>query len=375
MRIRDAVLDQRAMKADTAVYEKDLDIMDPISALWIEFDCPNGTTSNKANLLEHIVTKIEIVDGAEVLASLNQFELEALHFYKMGKFPAIFPSEWPSKYNKTGAYLLFGRYLWDQEFAFDPTAFKNPQLKITFNKAAVRAASDTTAFATGTNIAVTVVAKIMENMGGRPSKYLMPRSVNRWTSSTSGERRIELPTDYPYRMMLLRGYVTAEDINDVFTYLKITCDTDKFVMLNRIVRDLDSEAQAQFGTGRVKHDIFCSNGETVQLVFNKDPGCSLWLADAGCADIIQKVWEWSSEIFVGLYTHAGAVDDTDRQITMVEEGHAPYSIIPIPFGQMNLESTWFNPREYGKIEAIVTEGKAATCGILLEQVRPNVKIG
>jgi len=375
MRARDAVLDQRLMKSDTATYERDLDIKDPISALWIEFDCPNGTTSNKANLLENIVTKIEIVDGAEVLTSLNQFELEVMHFCKMGKFPAIFPSEWASKYNKTGAYLLFGRHLWDQQFAFDPTAFKNPQIKITFNKAAVRAASDTTAFATGTNIAVTVVAKIMENMASRPSKYLMSRAINRWTSGTSGERRIELPTDYPYRMMLLRGYVTAEDINDVFTYLKITCDTDKYVMLNRIVRDLDSEAQALFGVGRVKHDIFCSNGETVQLVFNKDPGCLLWLAEAGVADIIQKVWEWSSEIFVGLYTHAGAVDDNDRQITMVEEGHAPYATVPITFGRLDDESTWFNPREYGKIEAIITEAKAATCGIVIEQVRPNIKVG
>ena len=60
---------------------------------------------------------------------------------------------------------------------------------------------------------------------------------------------------------------------------------------------------------------------------------------------------------------------------MVEEGHSPYATLPIPFGLMGQADTWFNPREYGKIEAIVTEAVAATCGILLEQVRPNVKIG
>jgi hypothetical protein len=375
MRARDAVLDYELTKSDTAVYEKDLDIMDPISALHISVSGTNGTTSNKGNFIEDVVTKVEIVDGSEVLLSLNMFELMALNFYKTGKYPLSGPSEWPSGGQGAGGFLYFGRELWDQEYAFDPTAFKNPQLKISLNKAAVRAASDTTAFTTGDNLKVSVVAKIMENMGGRPSKYLMPRSINRWTSGTSGERRIELPTDYPYRMMLLRAYVQNSDIQECLTDLKITCDTDKYVMLNRKVNALTVEALEIFGRATVKHDIFCSNAEVVRLVMNKEPDCRFWQVDLGVYNILGIAYQWSSQLYPIIATHAGVGDDTDRKYTMVEEGHCPHAVLAIPFGHMNLESTWFNPREYGKIEAIVTEAVAATCGILLEQVRPNAKLG
>jgi len=374
MRARDAVLDYELTKGDTAEYTKDLDIRDPISALHINVSCTNGTTSNKGNFVEDIVTKVEIVDGAEVLWSANMFELMALNFYKTGKYPLSGPSEWGSGGQGAGGFLYFGRELWDQEFAFDPAAFRNPQLKISLNKAAVRAASDTTAFATGDNIKVSVLAKIMENMVSRPSKYLMARAINRWTSS-SGERRIELPTDYPYRMMLLRAYVQGSDINECITDLKLTCDTDKYVMLNRKVNSLTVEALEIFGRATVKHDIFVSNDEDIRLVMNKEPDCRIHWVDQALANIIGIGYQWSSQLHIWLTTHAGVADGTDRNYTMVEEGHCPHAVLAIPFGLMNREDTWFNPKEYGKIEAIVTEAVAATCGIVIEQVRPNVKIG
>jgi len=375
MRARDAVLDYELTKSDNAVYEKDLDIVDPISALHISVSGTNGTTSNKGNFIEDVVTKVEIVDGSEVLLSMNMFELMALNFYKTGRYPLSGPSEWPSGGQGAGGFIYFGRDLWDQEFAFDPKAFRNPQLKISLNKAAVRAASDTTAFKTGDNLKVSVMAKIMENAGSRPSKYLMPRSINRWTSSTSGERRIELPTDFPYRMMLLRAYVQGSDINECLTDLKLTCDTDKYVALNRKVNDLTVEALELFGRAIVKHDIFVSNDEDVRLVMNKEPDCRIYWVDQALANIIGIAYQWSSQIKLWITTHAGVADGTERSYTMVEEGHCPHAVLAIPFGHMNREDTWFNPKEYGKIEAVVTEAVAATCGILLEQVRPNMKLG
>jgi len=373
MRVRDAVLDRQLAKADTATYERDLDIRDPISALWIEVYSTNGATSNKGNFISDIVTKVEIVDGSEVLASANAKELQALHFFKTGKMPGMFPSEWAGGNQREAIPLLFGRRLWDQQYAFDPTVFRNPQLKITLNKAAVTTAG-ATGFAAGDNIYITVVAKIMENMVGKPGKYLMPKQINAWTS-TSGDRRIELPTDYLYRMMLLRAFVAESDINEVITDLKITADSDKFVMASRKVVDMDAEALALFGLGTLKHDFLCSHQDTIRLIFNKEPMLQPYY-ETDYPRGIGVDWAWSSAAKLFIYDLATpTADTTDRNYTIMESGHAPHAILPIPFGLLEDESTWFNPKDFGKIEAVLTEAVAATCSIMLEQVRPNMKVG
>lgn len=374
MRVRDAVLDRQLAKADTATYERDLDIRDPISALWIEVYSPNGATSNKANFISDIITKVEIVDGSEVLASANAKELQALYFFKTGQMPGMFPSEWASGNQREAIPILFGRRLYDQLYAFDPTVFRNPQLKISINKAVVTAAG-ATGFASGDNTYITVVAKIMENMISKPGKYLMPKQIASWTSGTSGDRRIELPADYVYRMMLLRAFVAESDINEVITDMKITCDTDKYVMAQRKVVDMDAEALAQFGIGCLKHDFLCSHQDTIRLIFNKEPMLQPFY-ETDYPRGIGVDWAWSSAAKLFIYDLATpTADTTDRNYTCMESGHAPHAILPIPMGLLDDETTWFNPKEYGKIEAVLTEAVAATCSIALEQVRPNIKVG
>lgn len=195
MKTRDAVLLYQEAQADTATKILDIDLADPISAFYIEVECTNGATSNKGNFISDIVTKIEVVDGSEVLHSLNMFQEEAICFYKTGKVPVLFPSEWGGGIQRHGVHLLFGHYLWDPTLCFVPTSYKNPQLKVTFNKAAIRAAG-ATGFADATNIKLTVVAKVIEE-GASPMGFLMQKQIESFTSSTSGDKRIELPTDYP----------------------------------------------------------------------------------------------------------------------------------------------------------------------------------
>jgi hypothetical protein len=375
MRTREAVLDYQLTKSDTATYEKDLDLEDPISALGLWVSCANGTTSNKANTIEDIVTKIEIVDGSEVLFSANMFELAALEFHKTGKMSNGYPSEWPSGNQSCNPMILFGRKKWDQQYAFDPKAFRNPQLKISLNKAAVRAASATTAFGIGDTIKVGVVAHLMENMGSRPAKFLTLKQVNTWTSGTSGDRRIELPIDFPYRLLQLRAYLYTYGIKELITNMKMECDSGKFIPFNRKVEDLNAEALAQFGYGRKKHDLFISNDEEGQLIFNGEPTFTIYDVLQNNFNIIGSPYAWDSRVKLWIGTHAGVADGTDRSYLVSEFGHLPYAVQPYAFGDMNDEATWFNPKEFGKVELVVTEAVAGVCSVSLEQVRPNMKLG
>ena len=370
MKTRDAIIEYQKTLDDAGTLVKDLDLVDPVSAIALEFQSTNGSTSNKGNYLSDVITKIEIVDGSEVLYSVSQSQLEALHFYKTGKTPALFPSEWASGAQRHACLLLFGRHLWDQEFAFDCQRFKNPQIKITTNIAAITAASATTAIVSG-SLKGTIVAKVMEE-GPRPSKYLMAKEIESFTSATSGEKRIELPTDKVYRMLMGRFWVQLSDIDEIITDLKLTCDSDKFIPINRKVQQLDAEALALFGRSRLKHDILTSHQTAFRLLHNKEPELQVFLATALLYDIVGINYAWSSEGKLELASHAGAADSTDRKFTMVEEGHALHATLPIPFGIMSNPDTWFDPLSYKKVELVLTQAVAASCQIVLEQVRPLV---
>lgn len=370
MKTRDAVLDYQYTAKDTETYKKDLDLAEPISALELEVECTNGATSNEDNFISDIVTKVEVVDGSEVLESLNMSQLEAIHFYKMKETPCLFPSEWAGGVQRHNALLLFGRYLWDRNYAFNPKAFKNPQLKVTFNKAAIRAAS-ATGFASGDNIKITTVAKVFADLPA-PAQFLMQKQIENFTSAASGEKRIELPTDYIYRMLLMRFWLEGSDVDEIISDAKLTCDTDKFIPWNRKVKQLDAAAFAMFGEVELKHDIFRATGPQVRLICNKEPWVTAFVRNPGIADILVPWAQWSSRLEFELYTHAGALDSTARQITCWEHGHAIHSTVPALFGRFDVPEDWFNPKEYGKVELVLTQATVnAVCEILLEQVKPQ----
>ena len=369
MRTRDYVIEHDKALDDTGTLIKDIDIIDPVSALYLEFKGTNGSVSNKGNLLSEVITGIEIVDGSEVLYSLNLAQLEALHFYKTKRTPVLFPSEWPGGGQRHGCYLLFGRHLWDQEYAMDFTKFRNPQLKITSNIAAIRAADASTAFVSE-SLRGSIIAKIMEDVPG-PGKYLMAKEVESFVSVGSGYKRIDLPRDLKYRLLLARFWKQVSDIDEIISEIKLTCDSDKFVLFNRKVAQLDAEAFALFGAHRIKHDVFFSNAEHIKLLTNKEPDVRLWNETADVVNFFNLNAIWSSDAYIFCYDKDGLADETDRKRTLVEEGHALHATLPVVFGLMDEPETWFDPTAYGKVEAILDDDTAdAVCEIALEQERP-----
>ena len=369
MKTRDAVIEYQKTLDDAGTLIKDLDLVDPVSALYLEFEATNGTTSNKGNFISDVITKIEITDGSEVLYSLSLAQLEALYFYKTRKTPVLFPSEWASGKQRHGVYLLFGRYLWDPTYGMDFRRYTNPQLKITSNLAATRAVAADTAFATGT-LKGTIVAKVMEDVPSMPS-YLQAKEIEAFTSAASGEKRIDLPVDYTYRMLMLRAYKSESDVREIITDLKLTLDTDKYVMFNRKVQQLDAEALAEFGVCRFKHDIFCSHQDTVRLLCNMEPDVRPFYQSSSTPSVVGIDWQWSSAMKLNIYDAATpSADTTDRKYTMVEEGHALHATLPIPFGILDVPATWFDPRAYKKMELVATQDVASgVCSIVAEQVR------
>lgn len=372
MKNRDAVIEYQKVLDDAGTLTKDLSIVDPVSAIYLEHQVTNESTSCKGNFLSDVITKIEIVDGSDVLYSVNLTELEALHFYKTGKTPTLFPSEFASGKQRHGVLLMFGRSLWDQDYAIDFTKFKNPQLKITSNIDAITTHGSNVGMATGT-LLCTIVAKVLEGMAA-PGKYLMAKELLSFTSSSSSgaEERKDLPLDLVYRMLMTRHWVQQSDIDEITSTLKLTADSDKYVAFNRKVKQLDAEAFALFGAGQLKHDIFTSHQAAFRMLFNKEPFYTPLSWEDATPEIIGDRYFWSSEGKLDITDNAGSVVSSDMKISGIETGHALHATLPILFGDPTNPNTWFDPTAYKKLELVFTSGgTAGACAVVAEQVRPN----
>jgi len=368
------ILRQEAQASDKTSKTWDLKGLDPLSALWLEFWCTNGTTSNKGNFISDIITKVEVVDGSKPLISLNMFELETLHFLKTGQSPGLFPSEHASGVQRHGCYLLFGRRLWDPDFAFSPGRYKNPQLKLSWDLGAVRTIDTTTSFATGT-LGITICAKVMEDVP-IPPKYLSQVQVETFTAPTSGNHKTEMVVNYPWRLLLLRNYLIGKDIDEIFDAVTIDCDSGKFKPLDkRYVRDLDSEALQTFGRSEFKHDVFTHHQIGFREINNKENSSKAHMYEDTTGYICNVQYEWSSEGKLDIIDYNGAAVGTDKKVTLKEDGHAMHAILPIPFGRLEDPNSWFDATKFGKIDLTqyvpAGGGAAAVSSVVLEQPRPN----
>jgi hypothetical protein len=370
VKTRDAVMLYQNTETDTKVETIDLNFVDPISAINLEIDCANGASGNLGNFISDIVTKIEVVDGSNVLQSVNMFGLEALHFYKTGKMPSLFPSEHISGNQRHNASLYFGRYLWDRDYALDPTVYSNPQLKITFNKAAIRAAG-ASGFASGDTIYLTAVAKLMEDQTA-PKLFLMQKQIDSFTSAASGDKRIDLPVDYDYRMLILRAYLQTKDIDELIGNVKITCDTDKYILLDRKTSQLERDALHLFGMGTIKHDVYPSNLSAVRGFFNKEMIIAAHGYEATAGVNVGVQYGWSNEMKFNLHDLATPTALGSTKLTCMVTGHALHATLPIVFGRMDDPTTWFNPKAYSKFEMVLDQDAAnGVCEIIAEQARPQ----
>ena len=342
---------------------------EPISAIRLDFKGTNGATSNKDNRLNDVITKIELVDGSDHLLSLSLKEAQALEFRRTGKMPFIRVGESASGSNEEQVLLLFGRYLWDPEIYADLSKFRNPQLKITTNIAAVRAAG-VDGFLSG-SLKVTIDLLVIEEGAAEAVGFMMAKKIYGFTSATSGDERVELPSDYPFVGLLLRAYTAGNDVDENISELKIDCDMGKFIPIDKHVKDIYKAEEQDIGPAELHYYIFRKNGETVTHDLNHDPIVAL---GPTFTDRIASVgYSWSSRFSLFLINSAGAAITAEELIQLIVKGSCPHSTIHLPFGLRGDPATYFDPTKYVDIDLVLTQKAASTVSVVLEQLRAYKK--
>lgn len=334
----------------------DLDVNDPISMLNLQFKATSAGTAQTAHPAGN-VTKIEVVDGSEIIASLTGKEAQALEFYNTGKMPNNYLSDYVSISHWASMSLRFGRKLWDPVLALDPTKFKNPQLKITHNyRTADAAASAAT---------LEVHAYMFDEKRITPVGYLRPTEHYSYTCAANGSiETIDLPRDLPVRQMIVHASGGGNYVHSVAHAIKLKENGGAKIPFDQHTSAYAKLVKAMYGrveeigeiavktAGRVCYpaaSFQCSvavtpiaTGATI-AVNAADPGIPLTLTSS--ADVTCGVY------FTGFLPHHGIV---------------------IPFGDQDDMNDWYDVGALSSLKMEIEAGSAGTSGavqVVVEQLK------
>jgi len=326
----------------------------PISRIAIRFKGTNSSSTPTAHPAK-MVSKIELVDGSDVLYSLSGIEAQALNFQETGELP-FNVCEYEDNIECCATYnLSFGRFLWDPELALNPSRFKNLQLKITHNKALGGSAPDAGTMA--------VFGYLFDEPQPSPSGFLMSKELKAYTLTASAHEYTDLPTDYPYRILMPMSYESTYAFNTQFEGLSWYADNKKKVFLDglsgaeiaKILPHLDKveEDFAGLGTASAVSYYQASTYEGYGTAVGRSATQAAMICGQPSGPRIQ------------------ITNDASESFTCHENGYMPFGSVNLCMHDLQDIKSWFDPTKYGSVMTDIEAGSGASGTIyqVLQQLR------
>lgn len=308
----------------------DIDVSKPISRLEFTYKVTRGSNLMAAGA-PACISRIELVDGARRLHTTTGYENQALAYYS---YPGVNMEhgQHVSTLSEVSTYFLsFGRHLWDDQLAFDPSRFSNPQLRITYNEVA----SD----ASGGAGTLEVWAHIFDEKEISPLGFLAAIEHYDYTCGADNSyETIELPEDRVIRQILVRafyqGYEPWYNIDearfDEGTLDKIAWEYTDLEMYYRRMKSVWPLITQQVVTAPG------ASGNTFYVPTTDYNMAASFIGMGG-----------SEEAY---YTNASArggymalTTSTGVNLAMIIAGYLPWHCYQFPMGMMDVIDDWYNP--------------------------------
>lgn len=305
------------------------------------------------------ISKIELVDGSEVLHSLSGGENQAVCIYdrKSDSMNHGQHTNGNSEYSSYG--IDFGRYLYDPMFAFDPTRFKNPQLKITHS----HLISDTGASSGN----LEVWAQMFDEKQISPVGFLLTKQIKDFTVSAAGVYDyVDLPLDYPMRALFIQGYASGVEPWKQVIEARLNEDGEKRIPFDW---DLEDKQRIDKGVGKMIQEDFVGYGESGGIDHYVTPtSYYASLAALACAtDQVAYIGSYMEGGKVTVYASAG-----NPEVLGIVHGRLPNHMFHLPFGDQQDPNDWYDVTKLGNLELRVKTGTGTSGNIRtsVQQVRP-----
>ena len=340
----------------------DINLSDVLSSIELIWRTKVATVSDMTDTHAACLSKIELVDGSDVLFSLSGEQAQALSFYTTGVMPLNDITVVQNDYMTSVIPIHFGRYLFDPELAFDPKKFKNPQLRVTWDEDKANASVVVNE--------LTVRGWAFDQKSVSPKGFLMSKAVEDYTPVASSYKYIDLPTDYPYRLIMMQLASTDKNPFEVLDVFKISEDHDKRIPIDMTGYEIFRKIVYPMGRIEQKVRLNETAGDAMALYLAPTYGQSGQIDYD--ADVVAADDDYSQIAYAGnKVTIAATVNYVPYLLSL--EGYAPHFCWAVPFGRLNDLNDLYDVRKLGSLRLTLlgasAVGTSPTGSVIIQQVR------
>jgi hypothetical protein len=302
-----------------------------------------------------LLSRIELVDGSNVLFALSGPQCQAQDFYHRLAAPATVVDDIIGGVAIAPFNINFGRWLYDPELAFNPARFKNPQLRVTY----VIAASNT-----GCVLGeFQVVAEMFDEKKINPIGMLIHKQHYAYTLVANAFETITLPTDMVLKQLLVVSQRANLQPWQNYNSLRLAEDHQKRIIFDDL-------------TSRLQRSIFAETPEYIEnmrLVLNianmvhySALTTELRVAQTGMDG--SQLTMATNGLFGGTIGFNGSVNAQNCHAVVI--GRCPHGALGFQFGNRMEIEDWYDTRKVKDLELRIQAGAAAagTVEILTQQL-------
>jgi len=296
--------------AGTKIYN--LDLTDIISRISIIGRYTNNATAVIADHVTANITKVEVVDGSDVLYSASGPQLQGMAFYDTYKSPYTSVNWQDSAVQATQVDLNFGHELYDPNNCLDPTQFNNPQLKLTWDENVAD-----TSCADNTH---EVWADLFDEMKPTPTGFCMVKELKEYAQVAAANEYTDLPVDFPYKQIYIQAKAKDKDVTDKIDEIELDINTKDKVPVNTTAQTLERMTQDDYGMCFEKCYISGEAATVTRYLMPTDSGVGA--ASSGTADQAAAIYHGS-----GITWYTDIENSTPG--SGITHGNFPHGICPI----------------------------------------------
>ncbi len=334
----------------------DINLADVISRISLQVRLTGNGSTPTAHPAKAI-SKIEVVDGSNVIFSGKGIMAQALDFYDMSVEPHNALAYANDVQSIAVFNINFGRMLYDELLALDPGKFNNLQLKVTHNLALGGCAPDAAT--------LQVVADVFDEKVISPRGFLMSKEHYSFADTSSAVEYVDLPTDFPIRKLIVQANADDKYPYEQANKIKLSEDSDKRVVIEENFSDI-IKFFGQFWPLYKELLFGVTSGTAVNFYLTP----TLWnyyalLSDDATAAYLEP--DYTAGQRQSIKASAAC------NFRGVVQGFCPHGAMVIPFGKQFDPEDWYDVTRLKSLKAKITQGSSVsgseTIEIITQQLR------